>query len=244
MARELPAAAAVRIHTALASIRRYSPCTGFFLPDAMTRILLGLFLALLLPATAFAAAPFMPAEGVDYVLIDGGQPYRPLHGRIEVVEVFAYWCPHCAAFQPKVDAWKRKLPKDVRFTYVPLAGAEGDPLSRAYFAAETLGAVERTHAALFHAMHDEGTMPMNPSDGEMQGWLVSQGLPAAQLKAAWTSPAMAANLRHANAFEHTVDIDGTPTLVVNGRYRIIGGDHEAMLRTADALIAMLRRQRR
>jgi hypothetical protein len=31
---------------------------------------------------------------------------------------------------------------------------------------------------------------------------------------------------------------------VNGRYRIISGDHDAMLRTADALIAMLRRQRR
>jgi thiol:disulfide interchange protein DsbA len=212
----------------------------------MTRILLGLFLALLLPAAAFAAAPapFVPTEGVDYVVIDGAQPYRPLLGRIEVVEVFAYWCPHCAAFQPKVDAWKRRLPKDVRFTYVPLASADGDPLSRAYFATETMGAVERTHAALFRAMHDEGTMPMNPSDGEMQGWLVAQGLPAAKLKSAWNSPAMGTSLRHANAFEHAVDIDGTPTLIVNGRYRIISGDHDAMLRTADALIAMLRRQRR
>lgn len=212
----------------------------------MTRILLGLFFVLLLPATAFAAAPapFVPTQGVDYALIDNGQPYRPLQGRIEVVEVFAYWCPHCAAFQPRVDAWKRTLPKDVRFTYVPLATENGDPQSRAYFATEALGAVEGTHAALFRAMHDDGTMPRNPSDGELQDWLVGQGLPAAKLKAAWTSPAMAASLRHANAFEHAVDVEGTPTLVVNGRYRIIGGDHDAMLRTADALIAMLRRQRR
>jgi thiol:disulfide interchange protein DsbA len=55
---------------------------------------------------------------------------------------------------------------------------------------------------------------------------------------------MAADLRHASAFEHAVDIEGTPTLVVNGRYRITSGDHASMLRTADALIAMLRRQRR
>ena len=210
----------------------------------MTRTLLGLLFSLLLPAAAFAATPAAPVEGVDYVLIDGAQPYRPLQGKVEVVEVFAYWCPHCAQFQPMVDAWKRRLPQGVRFTYVPLATESGDPLSRAYFASEALGAVERTHAALFRAMHDDGTMPMNPSDGELQDWFVGQGLPAARLKAAWNSPATAANLRHASAFEHAVDIEGTPTLVVNGRYRIISGDHEAMLRTADALIAMLQRQRR
>ena len=210
----------------------------------MTRTLLGLLFALLLPAAAFAATPAAPMEGVDYVLIDGAQPYRPLQGKVEVVEVFAYWCPHCAQFQPMVDAWKRRLPQGVRFTYVPLATESGDPLSRAYFASEALGAVERTHAALFRAMHDDGTLPMNPSDGELQDWFVGQGLPAAKLKAAWNSPATAANLRHASAFEHAVDIEGTPTLVVNGRYRIISGDHEAMLRTADALIAMLQRQRR
>jgi protein dithiol oxidoreductase (disulfide-forming) len=216
------------------------------LADAMTRALLSLLFALLLPASAWAATPttFVPAEGVDYVVIDNGQPYRPLQGKIEIVEVFAYWCPHCAAFQPMVDAWKRRLPNDVRFTYVPLTTESGDPLSRGYFATEALGAVERMHAPLFRAMHDDGTMPMNPSDGELQDWLAGQGLPAAKLRAAWSSPAMAANLRHASAFEHAVDIEGTPTLVVNGRYRIISGDHEGMLRTADGLIAMLRRQPR
>ena len=221
------------------------PCAGVFLPDAMTRILLSLLFALFLPASAFAASsPAAPVEGVDYIAIAGGQPYRPLQGRIEVVEVFAYWCPHCADFQPEVDAWRRKLPADVRFTFVPMTSENGDPQSRAYFAAEALGAVERMHAALFRAMHDDGTVPMNPSDGELQTWLVAQGLADARVKAAWTSPALAANLRHASAFEHAVDIEGTPTLVVNGRYRILGADRAAMLRNTDAVIAMLRRQRR
>jgi len=210
----------------------------------MTRILLALFLALLSPAAAWAATPFVPSEGVDYVLIDDARPYRPLQGKIEVVEVFAYWCPHCAAFQPRVDAWRRSLPADVRFTFVPLTTASGDPQARAYFAAERMGAVERIHASLFHAMHDEGTMPRNPSDGELQAWLAGQGLSAAKLKSAWNSPAMANDLRHASDFEHAVDIEGTPTLVINGRYRIIGSTQESMLRIADALIASLRAGRR
>ena len=210
----------------------------------MTRVLFSLIFALLLPASAFAAPPAAPVEGVDYVVIDGGQPYRPLQGKIEVVEVFAYWCNHCAYFQPKVDAWRRTLPADVRFSFVPLTTEKGDPLSRGYFAAEALGAVERTHAALFRAMHDDGTLPMNPSDGELQDWFIGQGIPAAKLKAAWTSPALAAKLRDASAFAHAADIPGTPTLIVNGRYRILGDDQASLLRNADALIASMQRQRR
>ena len=212
----------------------------------MTRILAGLLFALLLPAAAFAAtpAPDAPVEGVDYAVIDGGQPYRPLQGRIEVVEVFAYSCTHCAAFQPRLDAWRHRLPRDVRFTFVPSTAVGSEPLSRAYFAAEALGAVETTHAALFRAIHDDGTMPRNPTDSELQQWLAGEGLPAAKLRAAWNSPAMAANLRHAADFERAADIGGTPTLIVNGTYRILGKSRDDQLRIMDGLIAMLRRQRR
>lgn len=212
----------------------------------MTRALLSLLFALLLPAAAAVAAPaaFVPTEGVDYVVVEGAQPYRPLQGKVEVVEVFAYSCSHCADFQPKLDAWRHKLPRDVRFTFVPSAAVGSEPLSRAYFAAESLGAVETVHAALFRAMHDDGTMPMNPSDSELQDWLVGQGLPAAKLKAAWNSPAMIANLRHANDFEQAVGVEGTPTLVVNGKYRILGKSRDDQLRIMDALIAMSRRQHR
>lgn len=211
----------------------------------MTRILPRLlFSLLLLAATAFAAPPAAPVEGIDYVPIDGGQPYRPLRGKVEVVEVFAYSCSHCADFQPRLDAWRHKLPRDVRFTFVPSAAVGSDPLSRAYFAIESLGAVETVHAALFRAIHDDGTMPGNPSDSELQQWLVGEGLPAAKLKAAWNSPAMVANLRRADDFEHAVDIEGTPTLIVDGKYRILGKSRDDQLRIMDALIASLRRQHR
>lgn len=211
----------------------------------MTRILPRLlFSLLLLAATAFAAPPAAPVEGIDYVLIEGGQPYRPLQGKVEVVEVFAYSCSHCADFQPRLDAWRHKLPRDVRFTFVPSAAVGSDPLSRAYFAIESLGAMETVHAALFRAIHDDGTMPGNPSDSELQQWLVGEGLPAAKLKAAWNSPAMVANLRRADDFEHAVDIEGTPTLIVDGKYRILGKSRDDQLRIMDALIASLRRQHR
>ena len=34
-----------------------------------------------------------PVEGTDFVTIANGQPFQPLNGQIEVVEVFGYTCP-------------------------------------------------------------------------------------------------------------------------------------------------------
>ncbi|KHM90302.1 dihydroneopterin aldolase, partial [Xanthomonas vesicatoria] len=70
---------------------------------------LSLLLLILMPLAACAAdkkAP--PVEGEDYTLIDGGQPYAPLAGKVEVVEVFGYTCPHCAHFEPTLEAWAAK----------------------------------------------------------------------------------------------------------------------------------------
>src|SRR5690606_24521075 len=64
------------------------------------------------PAVRFAVA------GEHYDPIPGGQPFEPLDGRIEVVEVFNYVCPACAMFEPLVSSWKKRLGEDVRFTYL------------------------------------------------------------------------------------------------------------------------------
>src|SRR5690606_3349222 len=74
----------------------------------MRALLLSLTLllaAVALPARAQAALPGL-TEGVQYRYIEGGEPYRPLPpGMVEVAEVFAYWCPHCAHFAPMLDEW-------------------------------------------------------------------------------------------------------------------------------------------
>ena len=108
------------------------------------------------PATPAPAASARPTAvpglvaGQDYELIPNGQPFEPLDGKVEVVEVFNYVCPACAMFQPLVNAWKPRLGADVRFTYVPAPfGPRWDPYVRAYYAAESMGVVDRTHDAVF-----------------------------------------------------------------------------------------------
>ena len=206
-----------------------------------------LMLACLLPLAAIAAVPAAPAApvvGTDYVEIEGGQPYQPLAGKIEVAEVFAYWCHHCADFQPKVDAWKRTLPRDVRFTYVPAVFSRQDPFARAYFAAERAGALGKTHDALFRAIHAEQSLAKNATVDEIAAFYGERGLDAARMREAMLSPALDDKLAHARQFAVRSGVDGTPTLIVNGRYRVQARTLDDALRIAAQLIAMQRGARR
>lgn len=198
-----------------------------------------LLAALLLPLLASAAQP-APVAGVDYVEIDGGQPWKPLAGKIEVTEVFAYWCHHCADFQPKVDAWKRALPANVRFSYVPLPSGTDDAFARAYFAAETIGALGKTHNATFRAVHADATLPKNASSDEIAGFYTRLGIDMKKYKAATEGIAIAGQLKSAREFALRSGIEGTPTLIINGRYRVRGRTLDDNLRIASHLVALER----
>jgi len=195
-----------------------------------------------LAASAAAAAAAGPAlvPGTDYVEIANGQPYQPLDGKIEVVEVFAYWCGHCANFQPLVEAWKHKLPGDVRFTYVPLAGGPTDLLARAYFASEGSGQLDKTHNAIFNAIHLSRTLTQRPTAEEISTLVGKQGVDAESFADAMTSFAIGGQLNRAQQFAQRSGVDGTPTLVINGKYRVTGKTLEDYLRIANQLIAQER----
>jgi protein dithiol oxidoreductase (disulfide-forming) len=198
---------------------------------------LSFLLALLLPFSALAAPPAAPVEGTDYEVIANGAPYEPVPGRIEVVEVFGYTCPHCAHFEPAVQAWKAKLPKDVKFT--PLAAPFGGywtPFARAFFAAKTLGIVDRSHEAVFRALHEDGTLPRNPTDGELAGFYAQFGVQPERFLATLNSPGVDAALERARAFLERSGVEGTPTLIVAGKYRVIAPQGDA-LRVVNQLVA-------
>ncbi len=190
-------------------------------------------------ASAAAAGPALVA-GTDYIEIANGQPYRPLEGKVEVVEVFAYWCGHCASFQPLVDAWKRKLPADVRFTYVPLAGGPTDTLARAYFAAETSGQLDKTHNAVFKAIHLTRNLSQRPTAEEIAAVVGKQGVDGKTFADAMNGFAIGGHLNRAQQFAMRSGVESTPTLVVDGKYRIVGKTLEDTLRIANQLIAQQR----
>ena len=192
------------------------------------------------PAPARPVGP-EPEAGTDYVAIDGGQPIQPATGKIEVAEVFNYVCPACARFQPLVSSWKAGLPSDVNFVYVPaLFGGVWDNYARAFYAAEALGVQEKTHDAMYAAIHVEHALKGElgqDSIEDIAGFYARHGVDAKTFADTMGSFSVVAKANRAKQFALRSKITGTPSLIVNGKYLVKGKSYEDMLRIADHLIA-------
>lgn len=182
-----------------------------------------------------------PVEGTDFVLIDGGVPYAPVAGKIEVVEIFGYVCPACFRFQSILAPWKARLPADVEFIYLPASfGGTWDDYARAYFAAKTLGVQEATHEPLYAAIHIEGKLKGErgrDSVEDIAAFYAAHGVDAKRFTDTMASFGVNAQAARAKQFAMRSKITGTPSLIINGKYLVKGKSFEDMLRIADHLIA-------
>jgi thiol:disulfide interchange protein DsbA len=179
--------------------------------------------------------------GRDYVEIPNGQPFEPRNGKVEVVEVFGYVCPACANFQPLVRAWKAKLPVDVRFTYVPaLFGGTWDNYAHAFYAAESMGLVDKTHDAMYQAIHiDQSLKGERGRDSveDIAAFYGQHGADPKQFASTMSSFAINAKASRAKQFAMRSQITGTPSLIIDGKYLVKGTSYENMLANAEQLIA-------
>jgi thiol:disulfide interchange protein DsbA len=178
-----------------------------------------------------------PAEGREYirlkepVAVAGG-------GKIEVIEFFGYWCPHCAAFEPVLDPWVRKLPADVNFRRIPIAfSAPQEWYQKLYFAIESLGQAGGLHAKVFVAMHDN--KQRLDKEAEVVALANANGVDGAKLIEAMKGFSVATRTNQARQLAQAYKIDSVPTMAVHGRYITSvsqAGSHERVLQVVDALI--------
>ncbi|MES2857911.1 MAG: thiol:disulfide interchange protein DsbA/DsbL [Pseudomonadota bacterium] len=198
-------------------------------------------LASLAPAAAQQAPLRGLSEGVEYRLIEGGTPYRAQPGKIEVAEIFAYWCHHCANFDPMLDAWKRTLPASASFVAVPLVSSPDDAYGRVYFAAEASKSLPVLHPRLFKAIHQTNELPKAPRLEQVVAFSSKvPGINATAFKAALADDAtLRAKLARAGQFAQRSDIPGTPSLVIDGRYLVLGNSYESLLGNARKIVAAL-----
>lgn len=200
--------------------------------------------AFLLLAAAFAPAHAQRAalpgltEGVEYKLIEGGKPYRAVAGKIEVAEVFAYGCPHCAKFAPMLETWKRSLPKNAQLVYTPAAFDTSDPYARFHFAAEAAKALPVLHSRLFAAIHETGELTRAADLPQIAAWGARiPGVNAKALAAALKdSKALDAKMQQAHDFAVRSEIPGTPALVIDGRYLVLGNSYQRLLDNANRIL--------
>lgn len=188
-----------------------------------------LLLALTLLAATAHAAPgvTLPVykEGVNYTPVLPAQPTSANPGQVEVLDFFWYGCPHCNAFEPYLESWERRKPANVILRRVPaILEPDWEPAARAYYTAEALGIIAKSHAATFDEIHKKGDKLQTEADFE-RFFVSAFGVDPKKFESTWGSPTVDAKIAQAKVLADRYDLIlyGVPTLVVNGRW-ITGGD--------------------
>jgi thiol:disulfide interchange protein DsbA len=196
-------------------------------------------------------------EGKNYFRITPPQPTSVPAGKVEVMEVFSYGCPACNAFQGAIKQLKAALPPNAQMVYLPASfiPAEDWPMfQRAYFTAQALGIAEKTHDAMFNAIWvtrelsaiDPVTNRIKSSiptiEDAAKFYERTAGVKAETFLATAKSFGVEAKMRMADAEISAADVTGTPTIIVNGKYRLqiqtTGGSLEQMIQCVKYLVAL------
>jgi thiol:disulfide interchange protein DsbA len=193
------------------------------------------------PATATATAPTPATPG--YVTLASPQPTAS-GNKVEVIEVFSYGCIHCAQFQPYVDSWSKHVDKSaVQFSYLP---APFNPyfrlMARGYYAAESMGVAATTHQQVFDALFVKNKQ-VNSAE-TLADLYASLGVNRDTFMKTAQSIIVESQIRRADDLIRAYEIDGTPTVIVAGKYRVTGetaGGHDKVFAVVDALIAKERK---
>jgi thiol:disulfide interchange protein DsbA len=191
------------------------------------------------PTAAAPAAPFVDngkwVEGKHYFLIEPAQPTSH-PGKIEVTEVFSFGCPACNAFHTTADQIRKSLPAGAVMNYLPAAFRPDENwvvYQRAFYAAQALGLAEKSLDAMFDATWKTGETATYNLKGTglkpKEAWPTIEdiaqfyaknfGVDAKEFVAVANSFSVNTKMKRADDLIKAYGIDGTPSMVVNGKYR-------------------------
>jgi thiol:disulfide interchange protein DsbA len=203
-------------------------------------------LAATLAALAVTAAislhttPVMAQSGFDpegkYALVQPPQP-TDTGGKVEVVEMFWYGCPHCFSFLPAMERYEKSKADYVEIRRMPAVFRKSwENHARAYYTAKLLGVEETIHRPLFEEIHTRGRRTDTPE--ALRAFFVQHGVDGQAFDKTFDSFAVETMLRKSVVMQGRYGVRGTPSVIVNGKYRTSGslaGSYEDVLKVVEAL---------
>ncbi len=166
---------------------------------------------------------------------------------IEVLEFFWYGCPHCNEFEPLLAEWEKSRGKTIVLRRVPVAFREDFVVhQKLFYALEALGKLPDMHAKVFKAMHVDRERLMSVE--AITAFIEKNGIDKKAFTDAFNSFGVASKSAQAAQLARAYQIDGVPTLAIDGMFttsaNIAGGSHADALAVADQLIAQRREARK
>jgi len=191
------------------------------------------------PLHAQSGSSVQYQEGLHYFLIEDASPAPD--GTAELVEVFRYMWSRCSTFDPSINSWAQRNAEKARFRRIPVVfGRKAwEIYARAYVTSQMMGLGDDAHTAMMDKLWKEKAVMRTMED--LAGFYSDFGVESKVFIATSKSFAVDARMRKEQRLIQTYGIRGTPSLVLNGKYRIAGNaavpSFEVMLDVVDYLIA-------
>ncbi|HEX4050836.1 MAG TPA: thiol:disulfide interchange protein DsbA/DsbL [Steroidobacteraceae bacterium] len=162
--------------------------------------------------------------GTNYTVLSPAQPTDAAPGKVQVVEIFWYGCPHCYALDPYLESWLKSKPGYVDFVRVPIMwGDVHRAHARLFYTLQALGKVDELHTQVFDEIHQNND-PLYVQ-GDEKATFQSQlkfaeahGISASAFTNAYNSFGVQTNLQRADDLDRRYKIDAVPTIVIDGKY--------------------------
>jgi thiol:disulfide interchange protein DsbA len=205
-------------------------------------------------AVGAAATPTMPQAGIEYQVMK-----RPLPAeggkKIEVIEFFGYFCPHCNALEPLIAEWVKKQGDNIVFKRIHVNFHGLVPQQKLYFAMEAMGKADEYHMKAFNAYHIDRNRLQ--TDADVMEFVSKSGLDKQKFTEMYNSVFfMQSKLARATQLADAFQIDGVPSIAIDGRFvtspvmsvTAVGqtteeAQNRAVLQVMDFLIGKIQKER-
>ena len=177
--------------------------------------------------------------GKDYKVLDN--PEKISGDAIIVREFFWYGCPHCYSLNPHMEKWAKTKDKDVAFFKTTAAlNPVWESSARGFYTAQLLGYEDKTHDALFDAIHKDGKKLFDQAS--LANWYASQGVDKKKFNSLYNSFAVGTKIGRSQAGAKRYQLTGVPAVVVQGKY-VVSGESAKVPKVVDFLVDKVRAEK-
>ena len=185
------------------------------LPQTMRGYLWVACLGLAFYSVTASASPAAPQAGVEYVALDKPQPVEP-GKKIEVIEFFAYFCPHCNVFEPTIAQWVKKQGDHIVFKRVHVDFHQLVTMQKLYYTLEAMDKANEYQSKVFEAFHVEHNRLQTDSDVAL--FVTKAGLDKKVFFDLYNSFSISTKVRLATQLQEAYHVGAIPTVAIDGRF--------------------------
>ncbi len=172
-------------------------------------------LSLTLMAATASASLTSPQEGVEYKTLAKAQPTES-GKKVEVIEFFGYFCPHCYALDPSLTEWVKKQGDKIAFKRIHVLFQPAmQPVQQLYVTLEAMGKTEELHKKIFDAMHKQRLRL--DTDAAVLAFATQQGIDKQKFLDTYNSFSVQAKMRRLPQIQEAYAIDSVPQIIIDGR---------------------------